>query len=110
MGSLENQLESWPTQREQRDQVRDVLAAARPIEHFAYFDQESVAQIVATELRDAGFVVGIGQDGPSTLVKATRDESLTDDNVAAFLAQVIGLVERHGGRYDGWGGPVFLLE
>lgn len=96
----------WAPQREQRTEMGDALATPRPVEHFAYFGRRRHAEAAADELVAAGFTVGLGRRRLKTVLEATRDEPLQDDDVARFLTDVITIVERHGGEYDGWGATV----
>lgn len=104
--TYEYQLSMWAPQREQRAEMGDVLETPRPVEHFAYFSRRSRAQAAAEDLIAAGFEVGRARRGLKTVLKATRNEALGDQQVARFLREVVDIVERHGGDYDGWGATV----
>lgn len=106
MSSYEFQLSMWPAQRDQRDELNDVLSTPRAVEHFAYFKRRGNAEAAADELAAAGFTVGLGRRGFKTVLQATRSESLGDDEVAQFLREAISIVERNGGDYEGWGASV----
>ncbi|MFV0634442.1 ribonuclease E inhibitor RraB [Demequina sp.] len=93
----------WAPLREQRIELGDNLAAARPVEHFAYFGRKAHAKEAEAALRAAGFEVETARQGFKVALQATRPQSLSDEEVAAFLAEVIGVVEHARGSYDGWG-------
>lgn len=104
--TYEYQLSMWSPQREQRAEMGDVLETPRPVEHYAYFSRRSHAQAAANDLIAAGFEVGRARHRFKTVLQATRGEALGDEQVARFLREVVGIVERHGGDYDGWGATV----
>ncbi|MFJ6679701.1 ribonuclease E inhibitor RraB [Microbacterium sp. NPDC091382] len=104
--TYEYQLSMWAPQRQQRAEMGDVLETPRLVEHFAYFSRRSQAQAAADDLITAGFEVARARRGLKTVLKATRTEALGDDQVARFLREVVDIVERHRGDYDGWGATV----
>jgi hypothetical protein len=106
MSSFKRQLGLWPAQRNQRLQLSDVLGSPRPVEHFAYFKRRVHADRAASELAASGFTVALGRRRLTTVFHASRDETLEDDSVARFLAEVVGVIEHNAGNYDGWGAPV----
>lgn len=106
MTTYEHQLAMWATQRNQRAQLNDDLLVPREVEHFAYFTRRGKAMSAADELTVAGFTVATGRRGFKAFVHASRSEPLSDDSVAGFLWEVITIVEKNGGSYDGWGATV----
>lgn len=96
----------WPVQRDQRVGMNDDLLIPRDVEHFAYFTRRGKAASAADDLVASGFTVATGRRGFKTVVHAARSEPLSDESVARFLRDVIAVVERHDGEYDGWGAPV----
>ena len=96
----------WPIQRDQRVGMNDDLTAVRDVDHFAYFRRRGHATSAAGEFLAAGFGVTTGRRGFKTVVQAVRGESLDDDSVKRFLHEVVSIVERYGGEYDGWGAAV----
>ena len=81
----------------------DDLTRARPVEHFVYFNRKRHALDAANALVELGFGILTNRDRLKIIVCATRPEDLTDENVQHFLGEVVGVVESHGGDYDGWG-------
>lgn len=106
MSSFEYQLSLWSAQRDQRHDLNDVLSVPRDVEHFVHFRRRRPVRSVADDLSVAGFTVGLGRRGLKRVLQATRTESLSEDMVEQFLREVITIVERHGGDYDGWGAAV----
>ncbi|MGH1562017.1 ribonuclease E inhibitor RraB [Mumia sp. DW29H23] len=93
----------WEAQKAERLRLGDDLSVAREVEHFAYFRRKASAVAAAEVLVDRGFDVAHGRSGLKTHVCAARSEALEDDDVRRFLAEVVDVVEAHGGTYDGWG-------
>jgi hypothetical protein len=106
MSSYERQLGLWPAQRDHRLQLSDVLGSPRLVEHFAYFRCRIDTDRAASELTPNGFTVALARRRLKTVFYASRDETLEDDSVARFLAEVVGVIEHNGGDYDGWGASV----
>lgn len=106
MSSYEFQLSMWPAQRDQRREMNDAFGTPRTVEHFAYFRRRRHAKDATAELTAAGFAVSLGRRRFTTILQATRSEPLGDDEVSRFLKEVVDIVERNGGDYDGWGATV----
>ena len=89
----------------------DDHAAAREIDHFAYFPNVDAASSFAQEMARQRFVVADSRDQNEQgdhCVAFKREDSLTDiDEITINLAQ---LADEHGGYYDGWGCPVMKPE
>lgn len=106
MTSYEHQWAMWPTQRDQRAELNDDLRTPREVEHFAYFAHPGRAESAAHELAAAGYTVELGRRGSETILRAARIQPLSDELVAQFLGEMVTIVERNGGDYDGWGAAV----
>lgn len=104
--TLQSQLALWPTQEAQRMELNDRFEVPRPVEHFAYFRRRAFANVAGAELQSRGFSVEIGRRGLQTFLQATREEPLDFASVERFLSEVIAVVERSRGDYDGWGAAV----
>lgn len=100
--TFQSQLALWPVQEAQRTELNDHFATPRPVEHVAYFRRRAFANVAAAELRAQGFSVELGRRGLQTFLRATRAEPLGYASVERFLGDVIGIVERSLGDYDGW--------
>ena len=103
---LDTQWSLWLTQREHRLGMGDDLPAPRPVDHFMIFRRRAAAEAAAGALRAENFEVTIQRQGLRLMVQATRTDTLDDAAVRRFLADVILLVEKARGSYDGWGAPV----
>ena len=100
--TLESQLDLWRGQQAQRRGLNDDFQARRPVEHVAYFRRRAFANVAGAQLRSQGFTVTINRKGLDTLLQATREDSLDPASVEGFLSDVIAVVERSQGAYDGW--------
>jgi regulator of RNase E activity RraB len=86
----------------------DVLTAPRVLDHHALFDSERAAMTASAELAALGYSV----DAPAKNEDARyslefhREDPLADGRVDAVCTEVLGVVTRHGGEYDGWGCPI----
>ena len=101
--TLESQLALWAVQETERVKMRDDFTVVRPVEHFAYFWRRVFAEAAAAQLRDRGFDATVGRRRFTTILLATRSESLSHASVERFLREVVSIVERAHGDYDGWG-------
>lgn len=76
----------------------------RSVRHMAVFTRRSDAEAAAASLRGAGFEVRQVRRG---LVRSTvefeRSDPVTRPAVTAFVDEIVTIVTRHGGEYDGWG-------
>lgn len=104
--TLSENLTRWAAQRDQRVKLGDALGEPREIDHTAIFRNRSGASDAAALLEASGFRVALARSGFRTTLSASRNDSLTDESVAAFLGIVIPIVEQNGGKYDGFGGGV----
>ncbi|MGN7968733.1 DUF6924 domain-containing protein [Microbacterium sp. 22296] len=104
--SVARQIAMWPDQVAARRRLGEDFAAPRPVEHFVHFRWRRSADAAAADLRARGFAVDIGRRGLQLILTATRTETLTDASVAAFLTEVVDIVEARKGDYDGWGASV----
>jgi len=104
--TLESQLDLWRVQQAQRRDLNDDFEALRPVEHFACFRRRAFANVAGAQLRSQGFTVTIKRKGLDTVLQATREEPLDHASVERFLGEVIAIVERSQGEYDGWGAAV----
>lgn len=71
-----------------------------PYTHWAYFPNEASAHRCADELKD--YVTRIRpphEEAPEWLLLAGRDVAI--DDLEARHQEVAGIVDRHGGSYDG---------
>ena len=83
----------------------DQVTAPRPIDHTAAFRTRRAAVAAGQELTAAGYRVdGLYRRLLTVWLEFSAMTAVDHATAAAFTREVVGTVERHGGRYDGWGG------
>ena len=91
----------------QRAEIGDQLSAPREVEHSATFARAAHASHAVEELTE---LLGYQAQARRRLLKSVVEfKHLTPvdlDTADGFVREVVQTVESHGGRYDGWGGPV----
>jgi regulator of RNase E activity RraB len=93
----------------QRVKMGDQLDRVRQIDHTALFPKRAQAEAAAAELAEDGFRVDISRRGFGTFVMEAHTESdVEEETIDGFVKRIYELVERHGGVYDGWDGPIVL--
>lgn len=105
--TLEQLLSMNSEQAVQRLKMGDNVEVARVVEHFAFFPHRRGADAAAQELRGCGFRTEVSRKGLSSVCLVARIESDVErDSTDAFVRELYELIERHGGFYDGYGGPI----
>lgn len=83
----------------------DQVHAPRPIDHLAGFRTRSAAAAAGEELTAAGYRVdGLYRRFRTVRLEFSAMTAVDHGTAAAFTREIVGIVDRHGGRYDGWGG------
>ncbi len=83
----------------------DQVASPRPIDHLAGFRTRSAATAAGAELTAAGYRVdGLRRRFLTVELEFSAMTAVDHGTAAAFTREVVEIVGRHGGRYDGWGG------
>ena len=83
----------------------DQVHAPRPIDHTAAFRSRRAAVAAGEELTAAGYRVdGLYRRLLTVWLEFSAMTAVDHETAAAFTREVVGIVERHGGSYDGWGG------
>ncbi len=86
----------------QRLAMGDRAEVPRQVDHLAFF-KRSRADAAIGELEAAGFTV---RDATRRLLKVGVEFHRTDacdhESAAAFTREVVSIVAKHGGSYDGW--------
>ena len=60
-----------------------------------------------SELRTSGYAVTVTRRGLlGASLEAGREDALDDDRAVTFTREVFDVVQRAGGRYDGWSAEV----
>ena len=107
--SLESLLSMNSEQTSQRVKLGDQLEVPREIDHLGYFAKRAHAAAAEAELTEDGMRTSISRRGFSTFALEVDTESDVELETAdAFVERMFTLIEKHGGVYDGWGGPVVL--
>ncbi len=76
----------------------------RPVDHYAYFSDTGARDAFMREARALGFAVEVtlGRVGAHLV----RHDPVDLEHIHGVVCELIDLVDRHGGDYDGWGAPV----
>ncbi|MGY1749813.1 ribonuclease E inhibitor RraB [Modestobacter sp. SYSU DS0511] len=103
--SLAAQLRETAEQVETRIAQGDQVAGERPIDHTAAFRSRRAAVAAGRELTAAGYRVdGLYRRLLTVWLEFSAMTAVDHETAATFTREVVAIVERHGGRYDGWGG------
>ena len=90
---------------EQRRGLGDQVVAPRPIDPQAGFRSRRAATAAGAELVAAGYRVdGLHRRFLTVWLEFSAMTAVDSATAAAFTREVVGIVNRHGGSYDGWGG------
>ncbi|MCZ2829456.1 ribonuclease E inhibitor RraB [Modestobacter sp. VKM Ac-2986] len=89
----------------------DHVAAPRPIDHTAAFRTRRAAVAAGEELTAAGYRVdGLYRRLATVWLEFSAMTAVDHATAAAFTREVVAIIGRHGGRYDGWGGFLVAPE
>ncbi|WP_373459536.1 ribonuclease E inhibitor RraB [Microbacterium sp. SORGH_AS_0862] len=108
--SPSDHLANWLAQKQQRRELGDRLEQHRELDHFFSFRRRSNAEAAAQALADADFRVSVEPGLLRTSLTASRDDALTDADVARVIHEFVGIAATHGGRYDGFGGTIVPVD
>ena len=76
-------------------------------DHSAEFRKRHAAEAAAQELRGLGYAVTVARSGfTKVLLEASKQSSVELATADSFVHEVFGIISKHGGEYDGWGGEV----
>ena len=90
---------------EQRLGLGDRVHELRPIDHLAGFRTRKAAQAAGEELVAAGYRIdGLYRRFFTVWLEFSAMTAVDSATAAAFTREIVGIVNRHGGTYDGWGG------
>lgn len=91
--------------------IGDRVHEARQIDHLAGFRSRAAAAAAARDLEAAGYRIdGIRRRLLTVWVAFSKETAVDHGSAAAFTREVIGVLDRHDGSYDGWGGFVVTGE
>jgi hypothetical protein len=93
-------------QMEQRRALGDRLDRPRFVDHAAVFRSAAQAEAAAEDLRALGYTAAVKKGLFRTSLEASRAGRLDGTEPERFVTEVFGVVDRHGGTYDGWGAAV----
>jgi hypothetical protein len=89
----------------------DQVTQPRPIDHLAGFRTRAAATAAAEQLTAAGYRIdGLYRRFLTVWLEFSAMTAVDHATAAAFTREVVGIVERHGGNYDGWGGFLVAAE
>ena len=108
---MDEQLQMTAAVVEANLKAGDVVTEPRPIDHLAGFRSRSAAMAAAEELAAAGYRIdGLRRRFLTVWLEFSAMTAVDHATAAVFTREVIGIVERHGGSYDGWGGFLVAAE
>jgi hypothetical protein len=83
----------------------DEVHRPRRLDHFAGFRSRSAALAAAGELGALGYEIdGLRRRWFTVWLEFGRETPVDHETAAAFTREVVGVLDRHDGRYDGWAG------
>ena len=92
---------------EENLRIGDRVHEPRPIDHLAGFRSRRAAESAGEELVAAGYRIdGLRRRFLTVWLEFSAITAVDHGSAAAFTREVVGIVNRHGGMYDGWGGFV----
>lgn len=90
-----------------RNSLRDRFDLALTVTHSAGFPRRAAAERAADEPRSSGYDATVTRHGLlGADLQASREDALDDDRAVTFTREVFDVVQRAGGRYDGWSAEV----
>ena len=108
MTDLDKQMSANAHLVEYRAKAGDLAEYARQVDHLAYFPKRS-RDDAAADLSAAGFhVTSIRRGLRRCCFEFSREDAVHLEAANAFTREVVAVVDRHGGEYDGWAS--FLVE
>jgi hypothetical protein len=89
----------------------DRLSEPRQIDHAASFRSRTAAVAAAAEFEAAGYRVdAVRRHWLTVWLEFSKQTPVDHTSAEAFTREVVGIVDRHGGRYDGWGGHLVAAD
>jgi hypothetical protein len=87
--------------------VGDRVEVPRQIDHLAGFRSREAARVAAADLETVGYRIdGVRRRLLTVWLEFSAQTAVDHATAAAFTREVVGIVERNGGSYDGWSGFV----
>ncbi|SNR43214.1 ribonuclease E inhibitor RraB [Blastococcus mobilis] len=83
----------------------DQVHRPRRLDHLSGFPSRSAALAAAGELEGLGYEIdGLRRRWLTVWLAFGKEIPVDHESAAAFTREVVGVVDRHGGTYDGWSG------
>jgi hypothetical protein len=83
----------------------DQVHRPRRIDHLAGFRSRSTALAAAADLEALGYEVdGLRRRWFTVWLEFGKETPVDHEAAAAFTREVVGVLDRHDGSYDGWSG------
>ncbi|RBY82205.1 ribonuclease E inhibitor RraB [Blastococcus sp. TF02A-26] len=83
----------------------DQVHRPRRLDHLAGFRSRSAALAAAGELEALGYGIdGLRRRMLTVWLAFGKETPVDHETAAAFTREVVAVVDRHGGTYDGWSG------
>lgn len=87
----------------QRLSMGDRADLAREVDHSAVFRRKAEAEAAAAELSALGYAVDVHRSWLRFVLEFAHVTTVDHGTAEAFTREVIPVIERHKGEYDGWG-------
>ena len=102
---IDHQLQSTAELVEVNLGYGDQVHRPRRLDHLAGFRSRSAALAAAAELEALGYVTdGLRRRWFTVWLEFGKETPVDHETAAAFTREVVGVVDRHDGSYDGWSG------
>jgi hypothetical protein len=106
---LDHELELSASLVVQRLEMGDRAEQPRKVDHAAFFKSRSQADGASRELEAARFTIdSVKRRLLRVGVEFSRIDAVDQATASAFTREVVTIMNKHGGDYDGWG--AFLCE
>ena len=104
---LDDQLQLTAQVVDQHLDMGDRVHEPRSVDHVAGFRSKGAAIAAAEDLEAAGYRIdGMRRRLLTVWLEFSKETAVDHASAAAFTREVVGILDRHDGGYDGWGGFV----
>ncbi len=104
--SMDDQLKGTADLVEVRLSMGDDPTVPREVDHSARFRRRRQADAAAAELSGLGYGATVERDRLRLVLEVTHVTTVDLETAQRFTVEVVSVVERHGGTYDGWGAMI----
>jgi hypothetical protein len=84
----------------------DVHTVVRPVDFGMSFPTDAARSAAIAEAEKLGYRTNSRSDEGWIFVELQKDTAIDRDSLARILEELLAVVERHGGGFDGWACPV----